>query len=97
LLGAVTTDAVVVHEELSSSAMNASFTLFPTNSGNSSDRNRKSTDRQLALLGTLTSILRIVTSRSLFPRTAPPVSFAPLLPVVFGSSAMVASPVVSMP
>jgi hypothetical protein len=93
----VTTDVVVVQVELSSSATNASLTDFPTNSGNSSERKRKSTDTQFAFPGTVRSTFRIVTSRSELPRTAPPPSFAPLLPVEFGVAASVASPVVSMP
>ncbi len=52
----------------------------PTHSGNSSDRKRKSSVRQLAPTGTSRSMRRIVTSRSVSPRTVPPPSFAPELP-----------------
>src|SRR4051794_11682707 len=97
LFGAVTTEVVVVQVELSSSATNASFTVLPTNSGNSSEKKRKSTERQLALLGTLRSSFRIVTSRSLLPRIAPPPSLAPEFEAVLGSSARVASPVERIP
>jgi hypothetical protein len=55
----------VVQVELSTSATKASFTPPPTNSGNSSLRKRKSTDRQFAFAGTLKPTRRTVTSMSL--------------------------------
>ena len=95
--GALTALAAVVQVDWSSSATNASFTDLPTNSGNSSEKNRKSTDRQFLPLGTVKSTFRIVTSRSVPPRTAAPPSDPPALGVTFGSSASVASPLVRMP
>src|SRR5258706_6299055 len=62
LSGAVIVGPLVVHVELSSSAMKASLKGLPTYSGNSSERNRKSIDRQLARGGTSRSISRIATS-----------------------------------
>ncbi len=99
LCGAVGTlpPPVVVQSEVSSSAMNESLTELPTYSGNSSEKNLKSNARQLLPAGTLTPIFRIVTSKSLVPRTFEPPSLAPLLPLSFGWSASVASPEVRIP
>src|ERR1700675_4737938 len=84
LSGAVIVGPLVVHVEPSSSAMNASLKGLPTYSGNSSERNRKSMDRQLARGGTSRSTRRIDTSQSESPRTLPPDSSAPLSPAEFG-------------
>jgi hypothetical protein len=84
----------VVQSEVSSSAMNASLNDEPTNSGNSSERKRKSIERQFDPNGTSRSTLRIVTSRSVSPRTFGPPSLAPLPSDEFGVSASVASPLV---
>src|SRR5689334_8925450 len=94
LSGAVIVPPLVVHVEVSSSAMKASLKRLPTHSGYSSVRKRKSKDRQLASGGTSRSILRIDTSQLLGPRTLPPPSSAPLSPAEFGWSASEASPFV---
>src|SRR5262245_26336973 len=78
LWGAVMFEPEVDQSDVSSSAMNASLKSLPTNSGNSSERKRKSNVRQLRPWGTLRSILRIVTSKSVSPRTLPPPRSAPL-------------------
>src|SRR4051794_17012997 len=77
--------------------MKASLTDPPTNSGNSSDKNLKSTVRQFAVTGTLRSILRIVTSMSLVPRTVPPPSLAPSPIPELEASARVALPELRIP
>jgi hypothetical protein len=62
LWGAVISEPEVVQSEVSSSAMNASLKFECTNSGYSSERKRKSIERQFGPTGTLRSTLRIVTS-----------------------------------
>ena len=99
--GALMSEPDVDHELESSSAMNASLNFCPTYSGYSSERKRKSIERQLASAGTFRSIFRIVTSKSLSPRTLPPPSAADWSSsgpgssgtFVFGFEAAVASPV----
>jgi hypothetical protein len=85
--GAVIVLPDVVHVDVSSSAMKASLYCWPTNSGNSSERNRKLKLRQFDPAGTFNPIRRIETSRSVSPRTlAPPswvlagVDWAPSIP-----------------
>ena len=94
LWGAVISEPEVVQSEMSSSAMNASLKSVCTNSGYSSERKRKSSERQFGPTGTLRSTLRTVTSKSVLPRTFGPTSFAPLFGAEFGVSASVASPLV---
>src|SRR5680860_1464623 len=77
--------------EWSSSAMKASLYSEPTNSGNSSERNLKRKERQLAPLGTLTRIRQMVTS--LAPRVLAPPSAHPVDPELFLRSAKWAQPV----
>src|SRR5680860_1196893 len=77
--------------EWSSSAMKASLYSEPTNSGNSSERNLKRKERQLAPLGTLTRIRQMVTS--LAPRVLAPPSAHPVDPELFLRSAKCAQPV----
>src|SRR6266545_8394060 len=85
LCGAVTLAAAsVVQSEVSSSATKASLTLLPTNSGYSSERKRKSTVMQFTPAGTFRSTLRIVTSKSLTPRTLGPPRPTPSEPLLFG-------------
>jgi hypothetical protein len=91
------TDPSVLQVESSSSAMKASLNCRPTNSGNSSERNLKSKPTQFAPAGAVKSILRIVTSRSLPPAVrGPPARETPESPLVFGSPARLALPVVSI-
>ena len=86
---------VVLHVEASSSATNASLTVLPTKSGNSSERKRKSSARQFGPAGTLIGTRRTVTSRSLPPRTAPPPSGV-LACSPWGRIASAAAPLVSI-
>src|SRR6266508_953471 len=94
LCGAAIVEPDVVQSEVSSSAMKASLKDVCTNSGYSSERKRKSIERQFGPTGTLRSTLRIVTSKSVSPRTLGPPTSAPLLEDEFGVSASVASPLV---
>src|SRR5438552_7342910 len=57
----------------------------------------KSRRRQLAPVGTVRSIFRIETSKSLLPRTFGPESSVPDPPSLLGSSASAASPLVMIP
>ena len=98
LSGAAIVEPEVVQLELSSSVMKASLNFWLRNSGNSSDRNRKSRDRQFAPAGTARSIFKMVTSKAVSPRpgTKPPPSCTPLWVEEFGWSASRGSPFVRM-
>src|SRR4051812_9185808 len=93
LRGATMAEPDVVQVDWSTSMMKASLYWLPTYSEYSSERNRKSTPvRQLTYEGRLTSTLRMVTSKSVLPRTVGPLRSAPVLPEVFGCSAKPALP-----
>ena len=100
LCGAVIALPFVVQSEVSSSAMNASLNWVPTNSGNSSEKNLKSTVRQFDAAGTSRLIARTVTSKSVSPRECgpskrlPPLKSNPESPAMLASSANCALPVV---
>ena len=83
--------------EESSSAMKASLNCELRKSGYSSERKRKSNDRQLAPAGTLIGIASVVTSRAVSPRpvggVVPSSSTVGKTPAWSGWSACVASPV----
>src|SRR5437868_5433294 len=97
LLGAEIALSFVVQSVVSSSSMKASLKLWPTYSGYSSERNRKSIDRQLAFAGTARSTLRTLMSNAVLPRAADdPPSSAPELAEVFAVDARPASPEVMM-
>ncbi len=97
LLGAVTVLLFAVQLEVSTSATNASFTPWFTYSGNSSDANLKSKVRQFAAAGTFRFTRRMLTSKSVFPRTLSPWSSRPSSPKLLGSSASATLPVVRIP
>jgi hypothetical protein len=93
------TDPDETQVDESSSAMKASLNCELMKSGYSSDRKRKSKDRQLAPAGTLMGIASTVTSRAVSPRPAgavsPPSSALAKTPAWSGWSDSVASPVES--
>src|SRR5438067_9548110 len=95
--GAEMEEPLVAHVEVSSSAMNASLYCWFRNSGYSSERKRKLKLTQLAPFGTLRSILRMLTSKSVSPRTLPPPSSAPEFGERFAVFARFTSPVVMIP
>ncbi len=95
LFGAVMTLDAVVQFDVSSSAMNASFTEPPTKFGYSSERNLKSKVRQFAPVGTKMSVFMMETSMSVSPRTgAPPLLVLANVP---GLGTLFTSPLVRMP
>src|SRR5262249_23076751 len=95
LSGALIVEPEGVHVGESSSATNASLYVELTYPRYSSERKRKSNVRQLALGGTLRSIFRMLTSKSLFPRAEPPPSLA--LAKVPGLPTELTLPLVSTP
>ena len=85
--------ASAVKSEVSSSATKPSFTEPPTNSGNSSEKNRKSTARQLTPCGTWRYVVSLTMSKNELPWLPPPPPWSWVVPpLVFGSSANVVSP-----
>ena len=88
-LGArITFPASAVKSEPSSSAMKPSLNELPTYSGNSSERNRKSSERQFAPAGTVRSIRSVTRSSKLPPCVPPPPPLPWLVPLLsLGSSA----------
>jgi len=93
------TDPDETQVELSISAMKASLNCESRKSGYSSERKRKSKERQLAPAGTLMGIASTVTSRAVSPRpaggAAAPSSALAKIPAWSAWSDSVASPVES--